>query len=197
MDNPDGLVFNAKLAEQMERYDGAYCSRRTFAFIDDSESKVLLTRETDDNERRRTNRAIAYGYVEMTQFMRKLLRLGLPLSQEEVNLFSVAYKNIIGARRAAWRIVSSMGMTLHYRCSFCSTFLFRSRLLCSLVEDRGKSPYSRSPWTRLRDCKDRGLPSADRRRDPRYMRCSHSRCHLSVKVCDNACLFFELLMRSR
>lgn len=30
------------------------------------------------------------------------------LSAEERNLLSVAYKNVIGARRASWRIISSL-----------------------------------------------------------------------------------------
>ncbi|KAG5463239.1 MAG: 14-3-3 protein [Olpidium bornovanus] len=35
-------------------------------------------------------------------------QLGVELSVEERNLLSVAYKNVIGARRASWRIVSSI-----------------------------------------------------------------------------------------
>lgn len=34
--------------------------------------------------------------------------MGVDLSVEERNLLSVAYKNVIGARRASWRIVSSI-----------------------------------------------------------------------------------------
>lgn len=33
---------------------------------------------------------------------------GMELSVEERNLFSVAYKNLVGARRASWRILSSL-----------------------------------------------------------------------------------------
>lgn len=34
--------------------------------------------------------------------------MGVELTVEERNLLSVAYKNVIGARRASWRIVSSI-----------------------------------------------------------------------------------------
>ena len=39
--------------------------------------------------------------------MKKRTMLGTALTNEERNLLSVAYKNVVGARRSAWRIVSS------------------------------------------------------------------------------------------
>ncbi|XP_075492332.1 14-3-3-like protein 16R [Primulina tabacum] len=61
-------VYNAKLAEQAERYE------------------------------------------EMVEFMEKVVVAveGDELTAEERNLLSVAYKNVIGARRASWRIISSI-----------------------------------------------------------------------------------------
>ncbi|MEI4867207.1 14-3-3 family protein, partial [Klebsiella pneumoniae] len=40
--------------------------------------------------------------------MKSIASLNSELSIEERNLLSVAYKNVIGARRASWRIVSSI-----------------------------------------------------------------------------------------
>lgn len=40
--------------------------------------------------------------------MDKVATLGTDLSIEERNLLSVAFKNVIGARRASWRIISSI-----------------------------------------------------------------------------------------
>merc|ERR1712157_289012 len=59
-------VYNAKLAEQAERYD------------------------------------------EMADYMAKVGGSGAELSVEERNLLSVAYKNAVGSRRAAWRIITSV-----------------------------------------------------------------------------------------
>lgn len=33
---------------------------------------------------------------------------GVELSNEERNLLSVAYKNVVGARRSSWRVISSI-----------------------------------------------------------------------------------------
>ncbi|KAL0423143.1 UNVERIFIED_CONTAM: 14-3-3 protein 1 [Sesamum radiatum] len=52
----------------------------------------------------------AERYEEMVQFMDSLVvgSAGAELTVEERNLLSVAYKNVIGSLRAAWRIVSSI-----------------------------------------------------------------------------------------
>ncbi|CAL1388979.1 unnamed protein product [Linum trigynum] len=52
----------------------------------------------------------AERYEEMVEFMEKLSASidGEELTVEERNLLSVAYKNVIGARRASWRIISSI-----------------------------------------------------------------------------------------
>nr|CAB3481012.1 unnamed protein product [Digitaria exilis] len=52
----------------------------------------------------------AERYEEMVEYMEKVAKTVdvEELTVEERNLLSVAYKNVIGARRASWRIVSSI-----------------------------------------------------------------------------------------
>eukprot|EP00695_Tsukubamonas_globosa_P000402 TRINITY_DN129_c0_g1_i1.p1 TRINITY_DN129_c0_g1~~TRINITY_DN129_c0_g1_i1.p1 ORF type:complete len:288 (-),score=185.94 TRINITY_DN129_c0_g1_i1:59-838(-) len=50
----------------------------------------------------------AERYDEMVESMKQVAKLDVELTVEERNLLSVAYKNVIGARRASWRIVSSI-----------------------------------------------------------------------------------------
>lgn len=50
----------------------------------------------------------AERYDEMVEAMVSVAKLGEQLTVEERNLLSVAYKNVIGARRASWRIISSI-----------------------------------------------------------------------------------------
>ena len=40
--------------------------------------------------------------------MKAVAGMDVELTVEERNLLSVAYKNVIGARRASWRIISSI-----------------------------------------------------------------------------------------
>jgi 14-3-3 protein epsilon len=44
----------------------------------------------------------------MLDSMKSVAAMDIELTVEERNLLSVAYKNVIGTRRAAWRIVSSI-----------------------------------------------------------------------------------------
>eukprot|EP00270_Netrium_digitus_P021010 TRINITY_DN882_c0_g1_i1.p1 TRINITY_DN882_c0_g1~~TRINITY_DN882_c0_g1_i1.p1 ORF type:complete len:254 (+),score=66.72 TRINITY_DN882_c0_g1_i1:57-818(+) len=62
------------------------------------ESFVYLAKLSEQAER----------YDEMVDSMKKVAKLDVELSVEERNLLSVGYKNVIGARRASWRILSSI-----------------------------------------------------------------------------------------
>lgn len=44
----------------------------------------------------------------MVEAMKKVAALDVELTIDERNLLSVGYKNVIGARRASWRILSSI-----------------------------------------------------------------------------------------
>merc|ERR1712110_946484 len=50
----------------------------------------------------------AERYDEMANHMEAVGKAGEELSVEERNLLSVAYKNAVGSRRAAWRIITSV-----------------------------------------------------------------------------------------
>lgn len=68
--------------------------------MSDREHSVYLAKLAEQAER----------YDEMVEEMSKVARQAqeTELSVEERNLLSVAYKNVIGARRASWRIVHSI-----------------------------------------------------------------------------------------
>lgn len=50
----------------------------------------------------------AERYDDMAAAMKKVTERGEELSNEERNLLSVAYKNVVGARRSSWRVISSI-----------------------------------------------------------------------------------------
>ncbi|CAO3625539.1 unnamed protein product [Cunninghamella blakesleeana] len=62
------------------------------------DDKVFMAKIAEQAER----------YDEMVEYMKEVAKAGEELTVEERNLLSVAYKNVIGARRASWRIVSSI-----------------------------------------------------------------------------------------
>lgn len=65
---------------------------------EDREDKVYFAKLAEQAER----------YDEMVDAMKAVAMMDVELTVEERNLLSVAYKNVIGARRASWRIVSSI-----------------------------------------------------------------------------------------
>jgi hypothetical protein len=50
----------------------------------------------------------AERYEDMVNYVKQLAELKVQLNVEERNLLSVAYKNVVGARRASWRVLSSI-----------------------------------------------------------------------------------------
>jgi len=64
----------------------------------DREDKVFMAKLAEQAER----------YDEMLESMKSVAAFDTELTVEERNLLSVAYKNVIGARRASWRIISSI-----------------------------------------------------------------------------------------
>ncbi|KAA0184800.1 hypothetical protein HAZT_HAZT000473 [Hyalella azteca] len=50
----------------------------------------------------------AERYDDMAAAMKQVTETGVELSNEERNLLSVAYKNVVGARRSSWRVISSI-----------------------------------------------------------------------------------------
>jgi len=50
----------------------------------------------------------AERYDDMATAMKQVTKMNSLLSSEERNLLSVAYKNIVGAKRSSWRVISSI-----------------------------------------------------------------------------------------
>ncbi|KAL2207262.1 14-3-3 family protein [Sarocladium strictum] len=66
--------------------------------VKDGPRKTFLARLCEQAER----------YDEMVTYMKEVAKLGGELTVDERNLLSVAYKNVVGTRRASWRIISSI-----------------------------------------------------------------------------------------
>lgn len=64
----------------------------------DVEKQVSLAKLAEQAER----------YEDMANSMKTVVESKSNLSNEERNLLSVAFKNVVGAKRSAWRIVSSI-----------------------------------------------------------------------------------------
>ncbi|OJJ89549.1 14-3-3 adaptor artA-like protein [Aspergillus glaucus CBS 516.65] len=66
--------------------------------VSERDSKTFLARLCEQAER----------YDEMVTYMKEVANIGGELTVDERNLLSVAYKNVVGTRRASWRIISSI-----------------------------------------------------------------------------------------
>lgn len=67
-----------------------------------------MSSDREDNVYRAKLAEQAERYDEMVESMKAVATSDPALTVEERNLLSVAYKNVIGARRASWRIISSI-----------------------------------------------------------------------------------------
>merc|ERR1712187_506299 len=68
--------------------------------------KLIMSREKEVYFAKLAEQAERYD--EMATHMETVAKEGAELSTEERNLLSVAYKNAVGSRRAAWRIITSV-----------------------------------------------------------------------------------------
>lgn len=64
--------------------------------------------EREDSVARAKLAEQAERYDDMAASMKKVTEMPSELSNEERNLLSVAYKNVVGARRSSWRVISSI-----------------------------------------------------------------------------------------
>lgn len=76
------------------------------------ESLLFLAKLAEQSER----------FEDMMEYMKKVAIQSGELTVDERNMFSVAFKNVIGSRRASWRIISSLeqreskGIAMHMTC---------------------------------------------------------------------------------
>jgi 14-3-3 protein epsilon len=68
--------------------------------------KLTIQRETNTFLARLCEQAERYD--EMVSYMKAVAKAGQELTVDERNLLSVAYKNVIGTRRASWRLILSI-----------------------------------------------------------------------------------------
>lgn len=82
----------------------------------------------------------AERYDEMAEYMKVVVEMKQQLTTEERNLFSVAYKNAVGSRRASWRIVRAVGrkekangneQNVSYAREFCTKVELELHQLCN------------------------------------------------------------------
>ncbi|KAJ8338785.1 hypothetical protein SKAU_G00355710 [Synaphobranchus kaupii] len=91
-----GKASEGELGNSPHRTDVS--SESIIASMVDREQLVQRARLAEQAER----------YDDMASAMKLVTELNEPLSNEDRNLLSVAYKNVVGARRSSWRVISSI-----------------------------------------------------------------------------------------
>lgn len=61
-------------------------------------------------------------FEDMTEYMKKIIDMGVELKDEERNLLSIAYKNVVGQRRTAWRAIYAYEMKEKTKVSIFALF---------------------------------------------------------------------------
>merc|ERR1712039_141402 len=113
---------------------GKLCTRSQFLFpaAMSREKEVYFAKLAEQAER----------YDEMATHMENVGKLPDELSVEERNLLSVAYKNAVGSRRAAWRIITSVEQKekskgneeqAKYAKEYCSTIENELQTICDTI----------------------------------------------------------------
>lgn len=92
------LRFSLHPSKKVSGVVGLSLFLATMSTEKERETQVYMAKLAEQAER----------YEEMVECMKTVAKLDLELTVEERNLLSVGYKNVIGARRASWRIMSSI-----------------------------------------------------------------------------------------
>jgi 14-3-3 protein beta/theta/zeta len=81
----------------------------SFLFVAVFVAAVMAGQDNRDDLVQRSKLAEqAERYDDMAASMKRVTEMGAELTNEERNLLSVAYKNVVGARRSSWRVISSI-----------------------------------------------------------------------------------------
>lgn len=106
MSDKEEQVQRAKLAEQAERYDDMAAAMKqvteTGKYFFGRGGRGGACRNCRIASHSRTSQSKAWTNQAFFDLP------GVELSNEERNLLSVAYKNVVGARRSSWRVISSI-----------------------------------------------------------------------------------------
>ena len=77
-------------------------------FLYPVQNSVRTMSETEENIQKAKLAEQAERYEDMAECMKAVTQSGVPLEIEQRNLLSVAYKNVVGARRSSWRVLNSI-----------------------------------------------------------------------------------------